>query len=634
MGFLLLVGLGVLAFVGGSALAHRGWGTASRAEGALVAWLLALSIVLVPIHVLGWTNTLSAASIALSVAAVSVAAFAAALAWGGRTVPVGARVRALVGAAGAHSLLPLDALREAARARSVTVFALVLLFGVWLYTAWLAWLAPSSSWDGLMYHEAMVAYALRNGGYAWVELPPEIQLVNGFPRGAEALQLFLVAFTDRRLIDFAQHLGAVPAVLVMYLLCRRFAPRLVALGLAASAFLVPGFVLQLRSTYVDVTVTAMLLSAIWFATRPRLRARDLWMLALTAGLYGGMKANAPVIVPFLLLVALVRSVPLLRPRRGVLGRTVLTYLGGLALVAGLAAPTYVRNYVETENPAWPVDVKVPVLDVEFDGTWNVQDQHHAFDRVVKDLYSPPRPGEDFVDTRHRGYGHAVPFVVLPLALIGLLAALLHALGAVLFRKRAPPGAFQLLLLTVVVLVAQLPSPAFWWPRFNLHGLALVFVLAGWALRTDRRRYLAEAAIGACTGIAAMTLFWADPAWDVTLEEATELAALPAEQRATKRVGWAVMMEPVGIVREVELGLGDVVAWSGGFIAVAWNEELSNDVVWVPFGADYLERLDAAGAHWVMVRKGTPDERALDRSPRYERIGDVGPRVVAFRRTSL
>lgn len=622
---MVLVGLGALAFVGGSALAHRGWGS-SRAEEALVAWLLALGVVLVPIHVLGWTNLLSPASVGVSIGATAVGVFVAAT-WGrGRE---GARLG--VEAALANLALPFVALRDAHRARSTVFFALLLLCGVWLYTAWLAWLAPSSSWDGLMYHEGMVAYALRNGGYQWVPLPPEIQLINGFPRGAEALQLFLVAFSDRTLIDFAQHLTAVPVVLGIYVLSRRFAPRLVCMGLASAAFLVPGLVLQLRSTYVDLSVAAMLLAAVCFATRPELRRRDLFVLALVAGLYGGMKANAPVVVPFLLLIALVRSWRLLGRRK--LGGTLLTFVVGLAIVAGLGAPTYVRNYLEEDNPAWPVTVKLPVVDLEFQGVWNVQDQHHSLERTVKDLYGTPKPGEDFVDTRHRGYGHAIPFLILPLALLALFGATLHALGA-LVRRRPPPGTFQILLVSFVIVVAQLPSPAFWWARFNLHGVALLFVLSAWALRVPSRRFFAEGVIGACTVMAVMTLWWAEPAWDVSLEEARMLAELPREERATKQIGWAVMMEPVGIARESEIGPGDVVAWSGGFIGVAWNEDLSNDVVWVKHGPRYLERLDEAGAEWVIVRVGSPEERALAGSPRYELIGNVGPRVVAFRRTSL
>ena len=624
MGFVLTIGLGALAFVGGSALAERWYGDASRSERALVSFLLALSLGLVPIHVLGWTNLLSPASIGIGVTSVSLLAFGLAATAG--------RARDALSSALTTALLPFEALHAAWRARSASLFALGLLYGVFLYTAWLAWLAPSSSWDGLMYHEGMVAYALRNGGYAWVSMPPEIELINGFPRGAEALQLYFVAFADRRLIDFAQHVTALPAVLVIYVLARRFAPSLVASGLAAAAFLVPGFVLQLRSTYIDVTVTAVLLSAVHFATRPELRVRDLWMLALTAGLYGGMKANAPVVVPFLLLVALLRSVPLLR--RGQVARTLVTYVLGLAVVVALAAPTYVRNWIEKDNPAWPVDVTIPVIDVTFDGVWNVQDQHHSFDQTVKDLYGAPKPGEDFVDTRHRGYGHAVPFVILPVALLALLAAIGHAIAAVFARKRAPPGTFGILMLTVVIAIAQLPSPAFWWARFNLHGLALLFVLAAWALRLDRRRFWAEATIGASTAIAAMTLWWADPAWDVSFEEALELAELPPRERAVRRIGWAVMMEDVGRAREAEIREDDVVGWNGGFIGVAWNEDLSNDVVHVPWGPGYLERLDAAGAEWAITRKRTPSERALEASPRYERIGDVGPNVVAYRRTSM
>src|SRR5690606_29014597 len=121
---------------------------------------------------------------------------------------------------------------------------------------YLAYLAPSSAWDGVMYHEPMVGFALQNQGFAPVDLGAANRMltpVDGYPRLMENLMVFLVVAWDRRLIDLVPSLIYPLTLIATYVLMRRFVPnRLAALGFAGAYCLIPGIALQLRSTYVDL----------------------------------------------------------------------------------------------------------------------------------------------------------------------------------------------------------------------------------------------------------------------------------------------------------------------------------------------------------------------------------------------
>src|SRR5258706_8013822 len=76
-GFILFVGLSFCALLAGTQVARRG-AFEGQAERLLVVFMLFSAIILVPIHALGLTNTLTRPNLALASLATSLAVFAAA----------------------------------------------------------------------------------------------------------------------------------------------------------------------------------------------------------------------------------------------------------------------------------------------------------------------------------------------------------------------------------------------------------------------------------------------------------------------------------------------------------------------------------------------------------------------------
>lgn len=618
---LVLLTLSSLALLAGIA-AGRQLYPESRSEAALHAMLTALALVLTPIQALGWTDRLDRISLGVSVAVLSLLVLALAL----RPRPAADRLRSLGRDVRALLALPLDAMREAWRARSSALVLLPFTLGLFAWTLWLAWLAPSGAWDGLWYHEPMVGWAIQNHGFRLIEVPVHLEWVNGYPRTSEHLMLWATIFSDRRLIDGVPSFMGVLALVAFVCLARPHGRgwRVGAIGLGCVLLTIPGVILQMRSTYVDVGVLAGYLAALHFVTRPNMRARDLWSAALALGLLGGTKATGIAYVALLGGAGVLRMPGLAVRARS--ARPVLIGLAGIALVLLLVAPSYARNWTLHQNPIWPLRYESRLLGT-FEGPHDLSDMQWPREQVLNEMFGPPAPGQDYHDTRRHAFGYSLTFVGLP-----LLALALFALFARLWRAWARGDREAARLegrLFAVLALGGFPlatSPAFYWARYSLPtpGAALVAIHA-WLSR-GRARVFGEAAIGAMGVLNLITLWWAVPGWDVPLETALELASEPREERVHAQVSHNLLPDEASRLREERIGAGDLVVFDDqvSFVGNLWNEEMSNRVLFVPFesrGA-YLARLDELGAEWVVVRRGSAEEAALRASDgRYVRLAD-------------
>lgn len=510
--------------------------------------------------------------------------------------------------------------------------ALVWLLGLAIWTAFVAWLAPSGAWDGLWYHEPMVGFALQNRGFSIVTVPPSLEMINGYPRATENLQLWASALYDRRLVDVVPSFAFLVAALGVFTLARRHgASTSASLGVAVVALTIPAAVLQLRSTYIDLAVLAALLVAIHFVTRPTLRARDVWMAGLALGLLGTIKSNGLVFGGVLGAWLAVRVLL-------ALDRRLLASLLGATLVASLyALPTYIRNLVLHDNPFWPLTYESSLLGVRFQGTVEAGQMQRGFDYVWTELTGPPTFGEDYHDTARHSYGYALPFVAAPL----LLFAAPSLVRAWLDRsadRRARSAAGLLVGILGFGLLVQVASPGHHWARFSLAfpALALV-VIARWVSLEGRRR-VEDAALGAMLVLNAVTLLWAKPAWDVTVREALELAAQPLAERNLADTSRCLLPSETRRLRDEAIGPGDlvVVGYDVAFSGNVWNDAFSNRVMYVEFtGRDaFLARLDELGAKWAYVHARGSEATALQGSPAWARVGpgsfedEIYERVVA------
>lgn len=618
---LVLAALSALAWVSGVATATRLY-PESRAERGLAAAVIALAEIVFTAQTLGWTSSLTALSLGFSMFVLSALVLAATLfrrdprTW----------ARELRDSVREQLLLPVSAVREAWRARSFTAVSLVATMGVVVWTFWLAWLAPTGAWDGLMYHEPMVGFAIQSHDMAReVVIPAQMPLMNGYPRMSETLMLWLVIFSDHRLIDALPSLITPVSMLATYVIAARFSTwRVGAMAIACVLVTIPGAVLQLRSTYVDLEMLATFMAALAFVTSPRFAARDIWMAALALGLLAGTKSSGIAYVGVIAGIAFLRTIALMVRSRS--GWPFAHALPALALLAALGAPQYVRNWRLHENPVWPLKYEIKSLGITLDGPTDIQNLQWGPDQMLHELFGVPVPGEDYHDTRRHAYGYGLTFVALPLFFVALVAALAAWLRALVTRDVDERR--KLSLLGIVVAVGTLTlvtSPAFYWARYSLPLPAVGLVLITWLCGRRGRTAFGDAALAAMLVLNLITLRWAEPAWDVTPELAWQLARMPSSERMFVNTSHCLWPPDVLRMREDRIHRGDLVVVDSqvAFLGNCWNDHFTNRVEYVPFTTTeaYLARLESLHAKWVYGKQFGPETAALRTVPtRWHEIG--------------
>lgn len=603
--FVLLL-LSTLALAGGTALASRFY-RESRSERALAGIVLALFTIHGATHVLGWTDHLTRAALGLLASGISALMFVAGVARDPRG-PARA-LEALLDLV----RLPVEAVQLTWRERSPAVLGTIAVPLVAALSLYLSYLAASSSWDGLWYHEPMVAWPLQHHGFALVEVPTQLEWVNGYPRFAENLMLWAVAFWDRRFIDGVPSVMGLVAYLGIYVLARRTkVSRAIALGVSSVILTIPAAILQMRSTYIDLVVLAVFLPALHFATRSwgplglPFRRGDAWMTGISLGLYAGTKANAPLFASFLLLAALVSTIGACRRERSI--RVLVHALGALSLMLALVAPTYVRNWEVHHNPVWPLRVHVEAAGIDFVGPQDFGNMQASFGENLTEMYGVPTPGQDYYDTRHHAYGYGLTFLGIPLFVVAFFLTVVRWLGGVVGSDAdARRASGQLLAYFFLTVPIQLASPSHHWGRYSLPFPALCLVLVAGALARGRSLRMIDGALAAMLVLNLVVFSWADPGWDVSITELRELHEVAPSERPHVRVGNQIYEPEFMRVRDETLGPSDLVVFSDdiAFVSNLWDERIDNRVEYVPYHGpeQFMARIRELNPTWIAARPG-------------------------------
>jgi hypothetical protein len=630
LGFAIFLGLSLFAAVAAISAAVR-LHYESRGELALTAMVFWHGIVLLPLTWLGWTNRLNRFSAGMLVCSLALATFTLSFVRAAPSDHLRRLRRALV----RLLRLPFDGIVLAYRDNAFLAFGALFALVTMLWTAWLSYLAPSSAWDGIWYHESIVGWAIQNHGFQTVSMPLTLENVNGCPRLCETLNLWFVLFTDRRFIEMPNSVAAAPMLmLAFYVVARRFAPTPAnAIGWAAALYLMPACLLQMRSTYVDVQVAAFFLAALHYSTRPEMRLRDGWIAALCLGMLAASKSLGLPWMGVLGIFALPRVIYANVRRRPLL--TMGTVVFGLALALVIAMPIYVRNWKTNHNPLWPVQMNVEALRIHWPGNFEPVIER-PYKQLLTDMLDVYVPGHDYHDPRVWGYGIGFPFFVLPWALLMLPVAALSVVTSLF--KRFDRATWSLLLVSLAIAITWPIAPVKWFARYNIQIVAgLAFVAAWSGSRTwTRRASDALAAIAIATSM--VMLYWAFPGWSISIDAAGKLAKMTPGERATwESIGYSFEAKAAA-AREAEIGPGDIVAFTDEytFPSLLWNEKFSNSVVYVQSGAgdSFLSRLDSVGAKWVAATPGTPDYRTLKtHSAHWQEVGlmSQSPAWTVFRR---
>lgn len=611
----------------------------SKSESLLAVFLVWNTLILAPIHVLGWMNVLWPSTLAIVCAFFFGAVLAASFIGTDRRRHRDEIVRSMRDCA----QLPVRAISECVRARSLVTIGVVAALGMILWTAWQTYLFPSDGWDAIWYHDTMVGYAIQNHGYAPMDLPMNLtQQANGYPRNCEMTSLWFVIFTDRRLIELPSVMMAIPLVLATYVLARRVTDdKIAAVGFGCAILTVPGVALELRTTYIDLQVGAYLIGALAFCTRPGMRLRDGWMAGVALALLIGGKSIALAWVP-VLAVALAIRMFVAQHKRPL--ATFGTLLGAAALICAMASVTYYRNWINFHNPIWPVAVDNDKWNIHWSGVQTLAetDVNRPVLEVYKAMITPPQPGHDYADTRVYGYGVAAPLVLFPLALLAMPLVVVRGLRWVLDRALGAndPNARRaawVLAMALIVFAMSVKTPALWSARYNIQIVVGLMLVAAWIGSESNARFATELA-SVVLVLNLISVYWLDPpigaiGIDGTIAQAKRR---PIDRVANPATGWS--MEPkVALARE-GLRPGEIVVYGDRitFPSVLWNETFSNRIQYVPSGdaESTAQKLDAMNAAWVVAMPGDYLHAAIAKHPdRWEELGkaSLGYPNTAWRR---
>ncbi|MCB9599364.1 MAG: hypothetical protein H6722_34515 [Sandaracinus sp.] len=586
------------------------------ARGALDRTLVAFAVLALPPYLLGWLGHFTPGAVGLSVVGTSLLLLGVSRAPLGRVLP---DLWALV--LGPWHLAR-DAWREGDR---VLPLALTACAAIFAWTALLTYLAPSTSWDGMWYHDSMVGFAVQNRGFEWVDLPRDAtQVINGYPRLIETVAAAFVVTSDATWIELPSIL-AFPAlgVALVALAQNAAAWRRGAYLFACLFLLAPGVGFELRSTYIDVPIDFLLVAVIAGLTRPRLTRTDLWMAALALAMLAGAKSTAAVLVPLLAALGLLRGAAASR-----LGwRRWWPFAAGAVGVLLCAAPVYLRNFERTENPFWPLALEGP-LGLSFEGPLAVVVRWPPFELWLREMYGWPMQGLYHPDVRPHGYGHALPFVLPPL----LFVALPDALRAL--RRFDATVRARIALVGLAIVMAYLTREVMWWGRFGFVPLVCLCAPLLAFLGSPRRRALAAWGMLAVIAVHFATLVAGKPGFAHTPSDAWALlGSSPAERVATPRS--ELFMNPDALAaRESELATGDVVVFGEdlGFLSLLWNRAMDVRVVYLAPGPRFVDELTASNARWVVTRKDSYLAARVRRAG-WQRVGELANGVVAWRRPS-
>jgi hypothetical protein len=407
-----------------------------------------------------------------------------------------------------------------------------------LWQLLVALVLPPYAYDALSYHLPAVAHWVQTGG---LSSDPLSACCAYYALNADLLLAWPVALLGSdTLVGLVQLLAAVQCGLAAAGIARTVgASRAGAAACGALVVCTPALLAQAPTAYVDVIVTALVLSGLHGLARFAVTARllDLAVPAVCAGLLSGTKGLGPLWA--VTLVATAAIVAALLVRRGRLAtRPAAGAVGGVVVVClVLGAWWYVRSAVETGNPLYPLRVELAGR-VLADGPL-----------TAEEILTPPERGSAYpapvavalswasdllpwrqlpydYQQRSGGLGPLWPLLGLPLLVVAAVRW---------WRTRS--SALVVLLPVLAVLLVQ---PYRWWSRFTLPLAllgALAVVLAVERARPGPRRLL-QGTAGALAALGvALVVVAVNPASRAEPLPATRLLGLvgaPAQERSLGR----------------------------------------------------------------------------------------------------
>ena len=612
-----------------------------RAEAVVAATIVWNSLIIVPVYALGLSGFLTRGNL---IAAALFSAFV--------VTSAACHRRPREAVLGAWRLLhgilrmPVDALRQTWRERSPVFLGIgfALVFLIW--SAFSVYIAPSyRHWDALWYHEPMIGLAIQNGSFAPALDYGLIPKINSYPRMGEMTQLWFGLLGDRRVIELPNVLLGPALICSTYKLSRRFSgEKLLAAGWGAALFAMPGNADLMQTTLIDPHAAALVLASAHFTLRRPIATPHAALAGLALGLALGAKYLTLVPVGLLFPIFCVRVL-----RSPAIGRRALVALACALPVFAMGAATYVRNWINFDNPFWPdLRVEVPALGIDWPGwiDWersNPNNYHTGINmnlplgRTLEYLLARPFSIKHWHFDRIGDYGTGVAWAFLPLGFVALLLAVPFRIADRLRAASARAASTDASLIAGIVAVILITTPALWAPRYHIVTIGLMSALVSWFCARVRAQQLELAVLFTVQITAIMHLYWESPREWVDLKTARALIGIPYPEREVHPELGAPVTRAFGLARIQHIGPGDVVVCAEPFEfpALFWNDAYSNQVRFQHNGAKFLARAEALGATWVVCTAGSCLAEVMAAPESWVMVAPVFPSKVttAFRKLS-
>ncbi|MFH1507302.1 MAG: hypothetical protein ABIG46_02590 [Candidatus Omnitrophota bacterium] len=286
---------------------------------------------------------------------------------------------------------------------------------------------PPFGWDNLNYHFSFPVYWLKTGN---LHIPLTVNCdpaPSYYPINGSLLYLwFMLPLKNVFIADLGQLPFFVIAILSLYSLARKIGLSRQYSFYACGLFLIiPNFFKQMEIAYVDVMIGALFLACLnfLFSLNERLDFKHALIFSISLGLFLGIKSVA---LPYSVLLMILFTYLYLKNVRGI-GVYLPVFL---LIIFALGGYSYLRNFLDTANPLYPLDYKL-FGKVVFKGVVDMATWKAHF--TLKD-YS------FFKVLFREGLGLQTIFFVLP--------AIFLSLPVVLLKKKKALN-FSLIFLTLV-----------------------------------------------------------------------------------------------------------------------------------------------------------------------------------------
>jgi len=512
--------------------------------------------------------------------------------------------------------------------------ALVIFVGEWLLAA----LRAPIAYDSLCYHVPAIHGWVRAGRICWV--PATNDLVNASPTGVETFSFFVYHLLGTDLLVDASNLWYMPlGALGLYLIASALGATGVWRWLAGALFFaIPVNIIKGPTCYVDVGFACAVIGVIAVTCvllhKPgpvRLGGMILW--GCNAGLMLGGKGTG---APFLVIATVALFwVGILRRKKQDLKQWTLLMCAALVVALAVGGYWYVRNWLVTGDPVYPVGVSV--------GRWVIFPGEAASDFVVHwGAYVGGHAPDHKLLT---AWPESVAFVATWLQLRGPTDCVFGGIGYFWLagalpgvcwvwlstrRRLNPASRRSLLLVTVMVLAMFAAQPARWWARLTVwvYALGLPCFVLGFQDLIRHRGSAGRRVTGAILGLGLTAL--------VLIEGATVLSnerrAYLVFRNVTNSSTWGVrpslriyfnhltgtMFDEV--VRDKSLARNALTGYSAllaGFLCTPIGQR---DIEILPetITARDLQRLRHKGTRWVLW-EGEPPECLKKGAARIQRL---------------